>query len=112
MANYSTGMLANLNGQDNYFDEAAPTTGMAAAAEEAAEETATGMFPPQDPSGISVLQKTLLPLDDSSATLITVRVFITTHRYRPQVLYSPHHRHRPRAIALLFLHRRWRPRIH
>jgi hypothetical protein len=64
MANYSTGMLANLNGQDNYFDEAAPTTGMAAAAEEAAEETATGMFPPQDPSGISVLQKTLLPFDD------------------------------------------------
>jgi hypothetical protein len=33
MANYSTGMLANLNGQDNYFDPPAATEAAPAAAE-------------------------------------------------------------------------------
>jgi hypothetical protein len=64
MANYSTGMLANLNGQDNYFDPPAATEAAPAAAEETAEETGEAMFPPQDPTGTSVLQKTLLPFDD------------------------------------------------
>lgn len=66
MANYSTGMLANLNGQQNYFEPiAAEAEEQPASQEPPAEETAgSGMFPPPDPTGASVLQKTLLPFDD------------------------------------------------
>ena len=66
MANYSTGMLANLNGQQNYFEPILAEAEEQPASQEApAEETAgSGMFPPPDPTGASVLQKTLLPFDD------------------------------------------------
>jgi len=66
MANYSTGMLANLNGQQNYFEPiSAEAEEQPASQEPPAEETAgSGMFPPPDPTGASVLQKTLLPFDD------------------------------------------------
>ncbi len=64
MANYSTGMLANLNGQQNYFEPPAEAGQPAEAEEAAAEETAESQFPPPDPTGVSVLQKTLLPFDD------------------------------------------------
>ena len=64
MANYSTGMLANLNGQQNYFEPPAETGQPVETEEAAAEETAEAQFPPPDPTGVGVLQKTLLPFDD------------------------------------------------
>ena len=64
MANYSTGMLANLNGQQNYFEPPPEAEEQPAAEEAPAEETAEALYPPADPTGVSVLQKTLLPFDD------------------------------------------------
>lgn len=64
MANYSTGMLANLNGQQNYFEPAAETEQAPAAKEASSAETGEALYPPQDPTGVGVLQKTLLPFDD------------------------------------------------
>jgi hypothetical protein len=60
-------MLQNINGCDNFFDpqEASPedTTAEARPAPTQVPEP-TGSFPGPDPTGISVLNKSLLPFDD------------------------------------------------
>ena len=55
-------------GQRNYFEPAEPAPAEAPAAASEAEEGGAppggGSFPAEDPSGTSVLQKSLLPFDD------------------------------------------------